>query len=277
VRFCIRDDDTCFFTTPDDLEAAYGNITKLGPVSLAIIPFCRAGSNRAVPEKWRGRWSVHPLHENASLVSWLRASIAAGRFEPMLHGYHHDETAFREEFVKGTDLARKVSDGRKYLEDLLSAPVRVFIPPHNAIGRKGLKAIVREGLHLGCTAGLRSGWSPFSFTSWTTWLRLQKWQAAGGHGIPWVLDLGDHKEIAGNSVTPLSSLQENEARYEWARRVEGVFCAATHYWEFDYPSTQPDTPTVREHLRQLIERVTADPGTTWCSVGEILCSGSVRN
>jgi hypothetical protein len=277
LHFCIRDDDTNFFTTPEDLEQAYGEITNWGPVSLAIIPFCRAGWNKAVPEKLRGRWSVHPLHENQVLVSWLRASIAQGRFEAMLHGYHHDDEQHEGEFAKGNDLLRKVSDGRKYLEDLLGAPIRVFVPPHNAIGREGLKAIALEGLHLGCTAGLRSGWSPLSPLTWTTWLRLRKWRVDGGLGIPWILDMGDHREIAGNCVTPASSLKENEARYDCARQMGGVFCAATHYWEFDCPSIQPDTPTVREHLQRLIERVLSDPGVIWRSVGEIVSARVSRN
>ena len=54
LRFCIRDDDTNFFTQPEELERAYGRITQLGPVSLAVVPFCRAGTNKAVPEKLRG-------------------------------------------------------------------------------------------------------------------------------------------------------------------------------------------------------------------------------
>jgi hypothetical protein len=64
VLFCIRDDDTSYFTSPDELERAYGQVTKYGPVSLAIIPFCRAGTSRGIPETYRGRWSIHPLHEN---------------------------------------------------------------------------------------------------------------------------------------------------------------------------------------------------------------------
>ena len=270
MQFCIRDDDTNFFTTPDELERAYGEITKFGPVSLAIIPFCRAGANKAVPEKWRGRWSVHPLHENQALVSWLRASIAGGRVEPMLHGYHHDEHDCRAEFVNGRELARKVSDGRKYLEDLLGAPVRVFVPPHNTIGRQGLRAIAREGLHLGCTAGVRSGWSLFSPSTWTTWLRLRRWQAGGGSGIPWVLDLGDHREIAGNAVTPASSLEENEARYICARQMSGVFCAATHYWELNVPCIHQNAGTVGRQLQSLVDRAKSDPQVVWRSVGDVI-------
>ena len=72
LRFCIRDDDTCFFTQPEQLEQAYGRITECGPVSLAVIPFCRAGTNKAVPEKFRGSGSVHPLHKNPALIEYLR-------------------------------------------------------------------------------------------------------------------------------------------------------------------------------------------------------------
>jgi hypothetical protein len=270
VRFCIRDDDTCFFTTPDDLERAYGEIMKTGPISLAIIPFCRAGSNRAVPEKLRGRWSVHPLHENRALVSWLRARISAGRFEPMLHGYHHDDREAKTEFVNGTDLARKVSHGRRYLEDLLGAPVRVFVPPHNAIGRRGLKAIAREGLHLGGVAGLCSGWSWLSPASLKTWRKLRKWRASGNVGIPWALDLTDHKELAGNPVTPLSRFRESLRRFDEANRVDGVFCAATHYWEFDHPTEDPDCRTVGDHLRKLIQQALLNPKVQWVSVGSAL-------
>ena len=28
--------------------------------------------------------------------------------------------------------------------------------------------------------------------------------------MPWILDLGDHREIAGNAVTPLSTLKDNQ-------------------------------------------------------------------
>ena len=274
MYFCVRDDDTSFFTSPDELERAYGEVTKWGPVSLAIIPFCRAGWSKGVPEKFRGRWTIHPLHGNKALVGCLRTGIAQGRFEPMLHGYHHDEQNGQSEFASGDHLVGKITDGRKYLEDLLGATIRVFVPPHNAIGRQGLQAIAYEGLELGCVAGVRSGWSPFSGVTWATWFRLRKWRASGGLGIPWILDLGDHREIAGNAVTPVSSLRHNEAIFDMALKLDGVFCAATHYWELDSPSIQPDTRTVGEHLRRLIERAKSDARIVWRSVGEILSAGA---
>jgi hypothetical protein len=275
VYFCIRDDDTSFFTSPEELERAYGKVTRWGPISLAIIPFCRAGTSKGIPEQFRGRWSIHPLHENRPLVEYLRIGISKGRFEVMLHGYYHDEPHGQPEFASGDNLARRVADGRMYLEDLLGTTVRVFVPPHNTIGRQGLRAIARAGLHLGGVAGVCAGWPLLSRKTWGLWLRLCRWQQSGGVGIPWVLDLGDHREIAGNPVTPLSQVQRNMAAFESALALGGVFCAATHYWELDAPSVHPGDPTVGEHLRHLIDRVRSDPRIVWCSVGENISSSVV--
>jgi len=270
VHFCVRDDDTSFFTSPDELERAYGEVSHWGPISLAVIPFCRAGTCKGVPERFRGRWSVHPLHENQPLVCYLREGISAGRFEAMLHGYYHDEQHGRAEFAGGNDLVRRVANGRKYLEDLLGTPIRVFVPPRNAIGNQGLRAIALAGLHLGGTAGFRAGWPFLSKTSWRLWLRLRRWRKRGELGIPWILDLGDHREIQGNAVTPSSHLQRNEAVFASTLAAGGIFCAATHYWELGNPSVHAGEPTVGEHLRRLIDHAVSDPRIIWRSVGDTI-------
>lgn len=276
MYFCVRDDDTSFFTSPDDLERAYGDLNRLGPISLAIIPFCRAGSSKGVPDTHRMRWSVHPLHENAPLVDYLRHRIRAGRFEAMLHGYHHDEPHGVAEFapangrLRKVTLRRKVADGRRYLEDVLGTQVRVFVPPHNAIGRQGLRAIAAEGLHLAGTAGIRAGWSLLSRETWGTWRRLRSWRKTGGAGIPWILDLGDHREIPGVPITPASRLDRNAKMLESALARGGVFCAATHYWELDASSLHAGDGIVGDQLRGLVDRALADPRVVWRSVGEIV-------
>lgn len=268
MNFCIRDDDTSFFTSPDELEAAYGAVSGQGPISLAIVPFCRAGTSKGVPERFRGQWSIHPLHHNTALVSYLRAGIATGRFEAMLHGYYHDEPDRREEFADRDDLFQRIWDGRRYLEDTLCTPIKVFVPPHDAIGREGLRAIVRAGLHLAGTAGIRGGWPLSSPTTWRLWLRLRRWRRRGRVGMPWVLDLGDHREIPGNAVTPSSNVQRNEAAFSNALTMHGVFCLATHYWEFATPSRDPGAPSVGEQVRRLIAQATSDPRVQWRSVGD---------
>jgi hypothetical protein len=276
LRFCIRDDDTCFFTQPEQLERAYGDITQWGPVSLAVVPFCRAGTSQAVPEKLRRTWSVHPLHENRALVEYLREKLSAGRFEIMLHGYHHDEPHGRPEFGEGDDLQVRVVEGRRYLEDLFATTIRVFVPPHNTIRRQGLRAIARQGLHLAGAAGVRGGWPLLSGGTWALWWRLRQWRQSGGLGVPWVLDLGDHREIAGNAVTPLSTLRRNQLALDRAYEVGGVFCAATHYWEMEAPSQHAGDPTVAEHLLRLIDRASSRPGTLWESVGDVVSSSTAN-
>jgi hypothetical protein len=273
MYFCIRDDDTSFFTSPRELEAAYGQISQWGPVSLAVVPFHRAGTSKGVPEKFRGRWTVHPLHENRDLVEYLRLGIAKGRFEIMLHGYYHDEPNIRFEFAAGNHLAKRVSEGRKYLEDLLSARIRVFVAPRNTIGRQGLRALAAEGLHLGGVTGLRSGWSLLSRKSWHSWLYLRRWRRKGGLGVPWILDLGDHREISGNSVTPASSLQRNQAVFEVALKMGGAFCLSTHYWELGLPSKYPGEPTVGEHMKYLVDRARTASQIMWRSVGDTIANG----
>jgi hypothetical protein len=270
VYFCIRDDDTSFFTSPEELEQVYGEISLWGPVSLAVVPFCRAGRSKGVPDSYRGRWSVHPLHENQALVNYLREGIKAGRFEAMLHGYYHDEPDGREEFEIDHDLEHRVREGRRYLEELLATTIRVFVAPRNTIGRSGLQAIARAGLHLGGVAGFRSGWPLDSAKAWLTWWRLRQWKKAGGVGVPWVLDLGDHREISGNPVTPLSVPARNDQAFEAALANDGVFCLATHYWEMYVPNVRPGGPTPAEQLHHLVERARSESRVVWLSVGDVL-------
>jgi peptidoglycan/xylan/chitin deacetylase (PgdA/CDA1 family) len=270
MEFCIRDDDTSYFTSPDELEAVYGEVSLRGPVSLAVVPDHRAGTSKGVPERFRTRGSIHPLHENRELVAYLRNGISKGRFEVMLHGYHHDEPDGLPEFTKRDDLLQRVSRGRKYLEDLLGARIRVFVPPGNTIGAAGLQAIVREGLHLGGAAGVRGGWSPLALATWRTWLHLRKWRKSGGAGVPWILDLGDHREIPSNAVTPAASFQDNEARFQAALAMGGVFCLATHYWEMNAESVHDGAPRVGEHMRHLVRLATSNPQVVWRSVGDIV-------
>jgi hypothetical protein len=275
MYFCIRDDDTSYFTTPEALEAAYGEITRWGPVSLAVIPYCRAGFSKGVPEHIRGRWSVHPLHQNESLVKYLRRAVYEKRFEIMLHGHHHDEPTGKGEFLRGKDLWEKVRDGRQYLEDLLGTSIRVFVPPKNIIGRDGLRSIIHARLDLGGTVGVRHGWPLLSRNTWKHWLMLRKWSKRCPNGLPWILDLGDHREIAGHAVTPTSSLNSNKAAFEAALNVGGTFCAATHYWEFPVASKNEGDPTVQEHLGQLVELARSNPQVRWLTVGDAIRVGAV--
>ena len=270
MYFCIRDDDTSYFTSPDNLENAYGEISRWGPVSLAVVPFHCAGTSKAVPEKFRGQWSVHPLHENTDLVHYLRDRVVAGRFEIMLHGFHHDIEDGSGEFAVGSDLTRKAREGRQYLESLLKTTIRVFVPPRNAISYNGLQAVIGAGLHLGGSAGIRGGWPLLSRATWQNWFRLKLRKLRNEPGCPWVIRCDDHHEIPGNAITPLALFDHNKAVFADALAHDGVFCAATHYWELATPSRFPRHPTVGEHLRHFAQLAHQDARIGWRSVGDIV-------
>ena len=101
-------------------------------------------------------------------------------------------------------------------------------------------------------------------------MRLRIWRKSGRLGTPWILDLGDHREVAGNPVTPLSQTERNATAFRDALEFGKVFCAATHYWELGARSLHQGEPTVRGQLHRLIELARSDSRVRWRSVGETI-------
>ena len=93
-------------------------------------------------------------------------------------------------------------------------------------------------------------------------------------GVPWTLDLGDHREIPGVAVTPVSSFDQNAAALDSALANGSVFCAATHYWELQAPSRHSEDGTVGEHLERLIDRAMTAEGVVWRAVGDIVADAA---
>ena len=58
-----------------------------------------------------------------------------------LHGYTHQDFASGYEFQAAPDPERRVRDGLLYLRTLLATNISVFVPPHNALSKRGLAAI----------------------------------------------------------------------------------------------------------------------------------------
>src|SRR6188474_3008591 len=64
LRAAIRDDDTCFFTTPEALERVYGRYWDRIPISLAVVPVHASTRSKGIPpEHWEGEREF-PLGEN---------------------------------------------------------------------------------------------------------------------------------------------------------------------------------------------------------------------
>ena len=66
--FLIRDDDTCAFTNPDQLEKCYGDVWGQIPVGLAVTPFRIPGKFPDIPESLRDSPDPQPLESNREIV-----------------------------------------------------------------------------------------------------------------------------------------------------------------------------------------------------------------
>ncbi len=240
MKIALRDDDTCYFTSPDDLERVYADVWQRIPVCLATVPFA-VGYERAgiPPSEWHsGR--AFPLDENPDLVTWLRARMAERRVTVALHGYTHQDYPDGFEFQAAPDLDRRVIDGRAYLERLLGTPIRVFVPPHNALSKRGLDAVSRAGLDvLGSFLSFRPSNRSWDRETLANWWRIQRYRRATGRTrseplvYPHPLRYRRHAEFGCHGLVPATTLDQLIAGLEEARRHGGDFCLATHYWEVD--------------------------------------------
>ena len=232
MKFAIRDDDTNYFTKPEDLERVYGDVWDKVPVSLAVIPFVGGGKIEAIPsEYWRGD-KVSPLGENEGLVEFLKEQIAKGRVSLMLHGYSHKDHPNGYEFEAGNDLFNKVKEGKSYLEELFDVEIKTFVPPHNSLSRRGAQAVIDNGLNI-LMAYSHWPWErPFETANFINFARIAWFWLKYGKSkrYPRVLRFSRHKEFGCYTLHPSASLQRLKAGLEFAMKAGGNFCVATHYY-----------------------------------------------
>ena len=240
MKFALRDDDVNFFTRPEQLERAYGGYWDVLPVSLAIVPAHAATKSKAIPEQyWEGD-EEFPLADNREIIEYVRGLIASRRAAPMLHGYSHKNYADGYEFQVGPDLLGRLRRGRTYLEELFGQPIRTFVPPHNALSRRGIEALESEGLNvLGSFLSFRPSQKPWGPATAANYLRLNLYRLRTRRGrgrrlvYPFPLRYKNHAEFGCHLLLPWTKPEDLVAGFEEARRFGGDFCLATHYWEID--------------------------------------------
>lgn len=240
MKIAVRDDDTCYFTSPEELERVYGDVWHRVPVCLATVPFAVGYARAGIPESEWQSGRPFPLEQNPPLVAWLRHRIAERRVTVALHGYTHEDFPDGFEFQSAPDLDRRVDEGRAYLERLLGTPIRLFVPPHNALSKRGLEAVSRAGLNvLGSFLSFRPANRPWELRTFPNWWRIQRFRRVTGRNrsepfvYPHPLRYGRHAEFGCHGLVPATTLEALVAAVEEARRFGGDFCLATHYWEVD--------------------------------------------
>lgn len=263
MKFAIRDDDTCFFTAPEELLEAYGFVAQ-GPVSLSIVPsavpYHKKGASPFGPHENR----EYPLTDAPELVAWLKEAVADGRVDPMLHGWSHaylqaDGDWLPEMLWKDKDrLLRELTAGKQMLEQVLAHPVTVFVAPSNGIGRKGISVL--EALDLQYCGIIQHGDRQVT----PAYLRnyVKRWSFRALHGLPYggVLDYGTHRELYAYTLDRYDRLKK---AYQLCKARNWPFVVYTHYWSL------LKTPSARQ-LLQDVYRMALEDGAELVGVSELL-------
>ena len=240
IRVALRDDDTSYFTDPARLDAVYHDVWDSLPVCLAVVPHAMGFADKAIPEKYWPSHRAYPLEENPAIVARLKELTAAGRVTIAQHGFTHEDFPDGHEFQAAPDLETRLAKGHSYLEQLLGSKIRVFVPPHNALSKRGLAAVSNAGLNLlGSFLSFSPSTRPWEPRTLANWWRVRSYREATSRTradrmiYPHVLRYRHHAEFGCHSLIPGTTLEALVAGFEEARRAAGHFCIATHYWEVD--------------------------------------------
>ena len=195
----------------------------------------------------------------SGLVAKLQALLATGRATIAQHGFTHEDFPDGHEFQAAPDVDSRLARGQSYLEQLLETKIRIFVPPHNALSKRGLQAVGSAGLNLlGSFLSFRPSMRPWEPRTLGNWWRVRGYRASTDRAksdrmiYPHVLRYRHHAEFGCHSLIPGTTLEELVAGFEEARRAGGHFCVATHYWEVD--------DTLKGVLLRFLDHASRTPG-----------------
>ena len=271
MKVAIRDDDACYFTAPESLVRVYHDVWDRVPVCLATVPFAIGYERAGIPrEHWRSH-EMFPLDRNPELIAALKEWLRSRRATVALHGYTHEDFRDGYEFQAAPDPERRVGDGLAYLNAALGTSISVFVPPHNALSKRGLAAVARAGLNiLGSFLSFRPSMRSWDRTTLGNWWRVRRFRRATGRTktdrlvYPHVLRYSSHAEFGCHSLIPGTTVGELVAGFEEARRAGGHFCLATHYWEI--------TDAMKAVLLQFIDHASACNDVRFVAAEELFAS-----
>ena len=265
MMVALRDDDTSYFTAPEQLAAVYHDVWDRIPVGLAVVPHAAGYRSKAIPPQYWESQRTFPLEGNPALVERLRELVVQGRVTITQHGFTHEDFPGGHEFQAAPDLEDRLARGHAYLEYLLDTRIEVFVPPHNSLSKAGLAAISEAGLNLlGSFLYFRPSLRPWDSRSPANWWRIRQYRAATGRRksdsmiYPHVLRYSRYAEFCCHALIPGTTLEELVSGFEEARRAGGHFCLATHYWEVD--------SVLKTVLLRFLDHAAAAPGVEFVPV-----------
>ena len=266
MKFAIRDDDTSFFTNPEELEQAYDFI-KEGCISLSIVPYTVPSHKSDVFTYGKDiKYDYYDIAENKELILYLQDKISKGRYSPLLHGYSHEYKLVKRKWVAEMlwkDQARlqdELEKGKKHLEKLLNCEIFSFAAPNNSIDSKAIKTIEKLNMNYSGTISLNKIERSIDIYYIKNYLhrffyRCKYKQAYGG-----VYKYKGHNEEIAYDLLNYNRLIEE---YNMCKEHNVPFVVFTHYWHLLCVPEQKDL------LKRLYEYMKND-GAELVSVTKLL-------
>lgn len=186
---CLRDDDTSYYTSPEELIKGYDFVWGNYPITLATIPFIHGSSQimsnldplncnildlenvgqaksdqYANMRSWEKNatineasdyYRVYPMNDNRKIVDFLKPYINDGSIEIAQHGVFHQYTPSGPEMRGGRISFETVQYGKEYLEKLFETEIQTFIPPSNTIDLTCANYVKKLNMCLFCSGGIK--------------------------------------------------------------------------------------------------------------------------
>ena len=239
IPFIIRDDDTCFFTKPEELELCYKDIYKDFPITLACIPYVANWylTGQVPVEYWHVKQEF-PISDNKELVSYLKKWIDNWYYSVALHWLNHtyrvkNHKIYPEFLSKNINYEKEIKKAKKYLEQIFWTEVDVFVPPSNTLSIKAYKALDKLNFNL-----LNLPWSKKWFNRPLLSLRHTffffkrlMFLIKNKFDYNWYIKFDNHWEMWSQVLTPNTDMQVLKKAFLYSVENNIPFCLATHYWE----------------------------------------------
>jgi hypothetical protein len=151
---------------------------------------------------------------------------------------------------------------------VLGTRIRVFVPPHNALSKRGILAVSTAGLNLlGSFLSFRPSMRPWEPRTLQNWWRIREYRTRTGRSktdrfvYPHVLRYRAHGEFGCHTLIPGTTFEQLKAAFDEARAAGGHFCLATHYWEVD--------ATLKSTLVRLIDHAGSFSDVEFVSINQL--------
>jgi len=261
MLFAIRDDDTCYYSSPQTLKSTYRNIWDRVPITLACVPRVAPRAD-VLPEIPSTATEHRFLGENNDLIDFLWRQDSKNRIAIVQHGYDHGVYRGKPEFVAGPSLTNRLERGKRHLEEVFETDIDIFVPPHAQLSSRGVQAVSNTDMNIVREYGPKPREVQLTQKWFWTYSRMVLFYLYYRHEYryPIPLDYGTHREIYCHRLGDETSFSWLQQAFDYIKNYEGVFCISTH------------APELSDTGIRTLERIVnyADGQAEFVTCGEIL-------